>query len=276
MRVLLVLLSSVCSLAQAVVVMNDDFSSYSGVIGGDDWHQTWKTNQNSLVTGNGQYASIATTNTLSNYLIQGTTGFSLTGTETATIDYRVRYTHDSGGQTSTKNKAFISSLIKTGDKWWSGDSETQALVNRGSAIGLAHDATTPGLFVEGWLTGGTYFGVNHNNGGESDWFRVSSTIAVTNGVYTMDTKILDDSSNVLFDGSTQNSTIAEGSTIYAGFTTAYNGSNTATTYEQTKILGVDVDDFVVETSVVIPEPATIGMIGVLGGAGIFIRRRFMI
>tara|TARA_E500000178_G_scaffold108881_1_gene108594 strand:- start:290 stop:403 length:114 start_codon:yes stop_codon:yes gene_type:complete len=37
-----------------------------------------------------------------------------------------------------------------------------------------------------------------------------------------------------------------------------------------------VDDFVVETSVVIPEPATIGMIGVLGGAGIFIRRRFMI
>ena len=36
MRVLLVLLLSVCSLAQAVVAMNDDFSSYSGVIGGDD------------------------------------------------------------------------------------------------------------------------------------------------------------------------------------------------------------------------------------------------
>ena len=79
MRVLLVFLLSVCSLAQAVVVMNDDFSSYSGVICGDDWHQKWSDtqtpNQLDLITGNGQYASITTTNTLSNYLIQGTTGF---------------------------------------------------------------------------------------------------------------------------------------------------------------------------------------------------------
>lgn len=261
------------TLVQAAVVMNDDFSSYNGVIGGDDWHQKWTQEQNGLITGNGEYATIASTNTLSNYLIQGKEGFSLSGTDTATIDYRVRYVHASGGQPAIKNKAFVSTLIKTDSNWWSGASETQALVNRGSAIGLAHDATTPGLFVEGWLTGGTTFGVNHNNGGTSDWFRVSSTVAVDNGVYTLDTSILDDSGTVLFDGSTQNSSIAEGSTIYAGFTSAYNGSGTATTFEQTQILEVNVDDFAVNT---IPEPATIGLIGMLGGTDIFIRRRFMV
>ena len=149
----------------ASTIFYDDFGSYgSGSVGGVDWYPKWDNNdatQRNLLSGDGSgsYAVLDTSAAKVNYHCIVKHGFSLTGSEIATISTSMRYQHNAAGETPRKNKPFFSLLINTSENWWSGTLEYKAVVNRGGAIGLAHDGGG-GLWVEHWI--------NHTTLGFSD------------------------------------------------------------------------------------------------------------
>lgn len=240
--------------AKGATIFYDDFSSYgSGSIGGVDWYPKWDNNdvtQRNLLTGDGSgsYAVLDTSATKINYHCIAQQGFSLTGSETATISTSMRYEHNSAGETPRKNKPFFSLMINTSQNWWEGTLEYKAVVNRGGAIGLAHDGGG-GLWVEHWIDHTTLGFSGNPSAGLSDWIVVKSTVSVQNGVYMFDTDLYRaDGFTLLADGTPQVSTIAAGTTIYAGITTGWNSYTSMTIEEMNHISEVHIDYFMIQTS----------------------------
>ena len=248
----------------ASTIFYDDFGSYgSGSVGGVDWYPKWDNNdatQRNLLSGDGtgSYAVLDTSAAKVNYHCIVKHGFSLTGSETATISTSMRYQHNAAGETPRKNKPFFSLLINTSENWWSGTLEYKAVVNRGGAIGLAHDGGG-GFWVEHWLNHTTLGFSGNPSAGLSDWIVVKSTVSVQNGVYMFDTDLYQaDGFTLLANGTPQVSTIAAGTTIYAGITTGWSGESNPnnehyefyqgnpTTEEINHISAVHIDNFSIQ------------------------------
>lgn len=270
MRVLLVLLLSVCSLAQAVVIIQDDFED--GIDTANDWNPKWQSGtdqQDLFVADNAGYAKLDTSVAIRNYHIDNKSGFSLADGESATIGFDMRFIHNGTGNAPAQaNKIFISPQFDDTPTWWNGAYETKGDVMRNNAIGLNHPASP---WVEGWVS--QSFGASVTT---SAWYYIESTISADGGTYKFDTDLYNaDRTTLRVDGTSYDTGVATNTTIYGGLTTAWQ-TTTDTIESITNVREVHIDNYLVETSVVIPEPATIGMVLAFGGAGIFVRRRFMI
>ncbi|MDF7824849.1 hypothetical protein P4B35_12560 [Pontiellaceae bacterium B12227] len=251
---LMLLLALTAGAAHAeTIVFEEDFSSYTGgTIFGDDWRPKFDTNtappylQQDLLTSDGTYAVLDTSKAIQNYHAPTTHGFSLAGDDEFIIKTDMRFVHASGGAPDIKNKSFFSLNIGTTTNWFNGTKKDKAVVMRNKAIGLAHDGTD-GLWVEGWVNVSD-LGVNADTGGTSDWVIVQSDLSVSNGTVWMDMDVYNSETFVvLVDGTPRDTGIAEGTTIYAGVTSGYNGSNSNTVEEITQVSEVHFDNFYVGT-----------------------------
>ena len=268
---LIMALSMIVGAAGAGIVFQDDFED--GIDTGADWNPKWQSGsdqQNLFNSDPGGYATLDTATAIRNYHIDTKHGFSVSGTDYATMTMDMRYVHNGLGNGLQANKVFIALQFNETPTWWDGNVETKGVVNRNDAIGLIHPASP---WVEGWITHSS-LGVNTTAGTSqtSSWVVVQSTISVSGGNYWLDTDLYAaDGTTLLYDGTSFDTGEAAGTTIYAGLTTAWQDS-TNRIETITNIEEVHIDNFIVET---IPEPATFGLIAAFGGAALFIRRRFM-
>lgn len=256
--------SMVAGLAQAdPISFGDDFSS--GNL--DKWHQKWTAEQNGLFTTAGGTASMSGL-AANNYHAQMTNGFSLVAGETGTVSTQVQLDH-SGVAGLEINDPFFGLMVKTESSWWAGNVKGVSLANRGGALGnrLAQDP-----WIEGWVPYNNV-GIDTGSGGVGNWFDVDMNLSVSNG--TIWTQGVITHGGGSYTTTMEDTGIAEGTTIYAGYSTFWHDSSGGGTNMLTSagMNQVNVDNFAVS---VIPEPATLGLVAFFGGTVLFIRRRFLI
>ena len=258
-KVLLAALLFSGSFAHATIVVSDNFDS--GSLAG--WSQKWTATMNSKFSNTGTNVVMDGTAT-AQYRVINTTGFSLSAGETATISSDFRMDH-TGVDPTKVNGDFIGFLLTDTTTWYDGANMTSDIANRKGAVG---DTLPFAPWVENWIGWGN-FGINNGVGGVGNWFSMDMNLSVSNGTYWS-------SMDINHGGGTTTTSlkdlgIAAGTTVYAGYTTAYNNSGT-NIMVSASMNKVEMDNFQVD---VIPEPATIGLVAAFGGAVLFIRRRFM-
>lgn len=254
-------ISMVAGISQAAPIsFGDDFSS--GNL--DNWHQKWTAEQNGLFTTGGGAASLSGLAEV-NYHAQHTTGFTLVAGETGTVTSRIQLDH-TGVLPTQVNDTFFGLLLKTGDSWWAGSVKGINMANRNGAVG---NRLTSDPWIEGWVSWGN-LGVNTNTGGVGNWFDLTMNMSVSNG--TIWTQGILDYGSGSYTMTAEDTGIAAGTTVYAGYSTFWNGGGT-NMMASGSMNQVNVDDFAVS---VIPEPATLGLVAFFGGAVLFIRRSFKI
>ncbi|QBG46574.1 PEP-CTERM sorting domain-containing protein [Verrucomicrobia bacterium S94] len=230
----------------------------------DGWIQKWTATQNSLFNNGGTTANLSGL-AEANYHAYMDTGFSLTGSETGTISSDIRLEHTGIAPTAV-NENFFGLYITDNTDWWAGSSQSHAIANRGGAIGNRVNADP---WIEGWVTWNNV-GIDTSVGGVGSWFSIDWNLSVSNGTYWGEATLNHDTGS--YTMTAMDLGIAEGTTIYAGYSTAWNPSGT-NIMTSASMKSIEVDNFSVE---VIPEPATLGLVAMFGGAVLFIRRRFMI
>ncbi|MGC6455836.1 MAG: hypothetical protein ACON39_05605 [Coraliomargaritaceae bacterium] len=277
----LLVLALVSNSLRSEVIITEDFSSYASgvnVAANANWNAKWQSNsdQQDLFLGTGSGAasldlSIAT----NNYHITHQTGFSLSGTEEATLTMDFRFTHNGGGNAATTNKGFWGLGFSTGNQWWHGAAQSVTrvdarLANRNGAVGMPI-AQNP--WIEGWI-GWNNFGVDPNGGADSvsNWITEELTVSINGGTYWTQAVLKDAGGTVLFTGTSIDTGVAADTVIYATMTNGFVDSGTATTEALTNISSVEVDAFSVN---VVPEPETYAMILGLSVLGfVYLRRLY--
>ncbi|MDF7826633.1 DUF5060 domain-containing protein [Pontiellaceae bacterium B12227] len=235
------------------VVFEDPFTNagYATTINGSDWFPKWDdgTDQQDLLSGNGQYAILDTSVAKANYHSPCRHGFALTRDgDKAVISSDFRYYHEADGNISTFfNKAAFGILLGVSPNWHENGGDAFTLCNRGGAMG-SNGTGENGLWVEGWVPH-AQLGVDTAAGGFSDWFTVELTVERGASNYVRYADIILNGT-VKYSTATQElSHIANGETIYAGYTTGWNPTNISVG-AFSKISEVNMDNFRVE---VIPE-----------------------
>ncbi|QBG48785.1 DUF5060 domain-containing protein [Verrucomicrobia bacterium S94] len=233
----------------ADIIFEDDFSNaaYSNTLTGADWNPKREelTDQQDLLTGNGQYAVLDTSVATRNYHAPISHGFALTEEgDKAVIRSDFRYYHEAGGAiTNVLNKAAFGLLLGVSSNWWENGGDAFTMCNRGAAMGNNGNGES-NIWVEGWVPH-SEFGVDTVAGGFSDWFTIELSVerGVSNYVRYAD---------ILIDGAVKYSTVTQelshipnGETIYAGYTTGWQGS-TNSVASFSKIAEVNMDNFRVE------------------------------
>lgn len=233
----------------ATVIYEDDFSNagYSNTINGADWNPKWEelTDQQDLLNGDGVYGTLDTSVATRNYHAPITHGFALTEEgDKAIIRSDFRYYHEAGGDiTNVFNKAAFGLLLGVSPLWYENGGNAFTMCNRGSAMGN-NGTGENNLWVEGWVPH-TEFGVDTTAGGYSDWFTIELTVERGISNYVRHADILVGGA-VRYSTATQElSKIANGDTIYAGYTTGWQGS-TDSIASFSKISEVNMDNFYVE------------------------------
>lgn len=251
---------------QSAAIITEDFSSYTAnqdIASSTNWNAKWQTgtDQQNLYKASGSgSASLDLGIATNNYHATHQTGFSLRGTDTATISLDIRATHNGGGNTAPTNKGFFGLGFSTQNQWWdnSGTRVDARLANRNGALGMPI-AQDP--WVEGWVTWNS-LGVDPNGGVDStsDWITEELTISISGGTYWSQAVLKDASGTVLFTGTGIDTGVASDTVIYATMTNGYssaNGDGSLTTEAYTNINSIEVDNFVVN---LVPEPRTYAMI----------------
>lgn len=260
----------------------DDFGSYaSGAsLNGANWNPKWQSesDQQDLFTGSGSGTAILDTSTaIENYHTPSQVGFSLTGSDTATIQIDFNYTLGAG-TFNTFNESFLALGITTSPNWWAGSQKYHSVVNRGNAIGTSLPVAP---WVEQWIPQSSVgvTGVSVDAGvatiaadTTSNWLTLVTTVDVSGGFYRIKSDIYTIGGTLLSTGGTANATdIAEGTIIYSSMTTGFNGE-VGTVQDVTGVKQVEVDNFSLVSTV--PEPGTYALIaGMLALSSVMVRRR---
>ncbi|TWT80185.1 PEP-CTERM motif protein [Planctomycetes bacterium CA13] len=268
--------------ANAAIVVSEDFSGLAAnqsLGASPDWNVKWDggdTSQQNLITGDGAgIATLDTTVAKINYRAVHQTGFSISGSDTATITSNFQYTHSAGGNTASPNENFFGILVSDAPQWWSGANKSISVANRGGAIG---NRLPVAPWIQNWQTHGS-LGVNTADGGTSEWLTAELALSI-NGAGNYEgtlalTRVLDGSSVWTTDPIDLG--IAAGTPVYGGYTTDYNQPGSATgdpnlsINDVTSISAITVDNFAISVTAV-PEPSSLALLG-LGGMGLLTRRR---
>ncbi|MGJ8639691.1 MAG: PKD domain-containing protein [Opitutaceae bacterium] len=232
-------------------IQEDDFSSYNGSINGDDWNPKWSggTDQMGAHTGQNGILTLDTTVAAENYHTVAKHGFALENGQTAVMGSDFRYTHMAGGQATTDlNKSAFALLLTDANTWWDGQNVLLNICNRGSGIGT-QNSTGADVISHASL------GVDPTAGGQSEWFRIEWRIELGLANYTGTATILDSAGNVLYTGAETDLGVANGTTLYGGYSTGGDGGNGFTTNvaSYSKISSVQMDNY--ELSISIPNVA---------------------
>lgn len=261
------------SSANAAIVASDNFDGLAAGTALDssaDWNAKWNaapSTQQNLYKADGAGAinldmSVAEIN----YHAVNAAGF-VVGAGGATISLDFNYTHNGAGNPTNLNKTFFGPTISTTPNWWDGGNQQLTLAQRGGAIGNTLPAAP---WVENWVNHSA-LGVNHTGGVAS----TSSNIAVVwtlsegaggtiEGVGTYTHAGGTNTSSVIDTG------IANGTTIYGGFSTGWNDVG-GSLESATNISNLNIDNFEIET-VVVPEPSSV-LLASLSALGLLRRRR---
>lgn len=210
----------------SITIQEDDFSSYNGSISGANWNPKWSggTDQQNLHTSDGSVATIDTTVAAENYHTVAKHGFALDlDGQKAVMSSDFRYDHMAGGNATTElNKPAMALAISPKDTWWDGDKILFNLCNRGTGIGVENSTGSE-------IISHTSLGVDTTAGGVSDWFRLEWTIKRGSVNYVATPEILSHTGEVLYTGNEIDLGIANGTTIYGGYSTGGSGGNATTT-----------------------------------------------
>ncbi|MEM6689688.1 MAG: PEP-CTERM sorting domain-containing protein [Planctomycetota bacterium] len=255
------------------VLISDGFDSYGAGsnIAGPDWNPKWQTGstQQNLFKGGSGYATIDLTLAERNYHIVNQTSFTVNSGDTVKVSSDVQYTHAGLGNGTALNQNFIGFLLTDQPQWWNGANKDSSIANRGGALGNLLPAAP---WVENWFPH-TNVGVSTNAGTAqtSDWFSIELMLSVNGGGNIEGSLTLDNGSSS-FTTTPVDLGFAAGTTLYAGYTTAWNGSADpiATT---TGISSVNVDNFAVSSVTAVPEPTSLVALSALGLGCICRRRR---
>ncbi|MDA9317436.1 hypothetical protein N9Q19_01390 [Puniceicoccaceae bacterium] len=259
-----------------------DFDTYASgeSLNGDDWKPKWQggSDQQNLFTGSGLGTAILDTSiATTNYHMPSTTGFSLTGADTATIQVDFRYTL-AAGVLGYANKGFFALGITNEINWWAGNPNFHAVANRGMAIGTTLPVSP---WVQQWIphnsvgiTGVTNLGGGQFNIAEdttSNWLTLRTSVDVVGGFYRIKSDIYNAEGTLLSAGGSWNATnIAEDTIIYSSMTTGYNDAG-GTIQNATAVKQVEIDSFSLVSTV--PEPSAYALIvGMLALGSVMIRR----
>ena len=256
----------------AVTIAADNFYSLGAGVNMDastDWQAKWdvaQTTQRNLYKGDGAGGvTLDTTVAFLNYHALHQTGFTVDATQPkATVSLTMTYTHEAGGNATVVNKALFGPMISTTANWWDGANDTFSLSNRGGVIG---NTVAGAPFIESWNPHSA-LGINTTTGGTS----VPITIAwdLTSNGATIDAQATYSYGSTSFTSTKVDTGVAIGTTIYGGFSTAWNDQgNTTALSSFSKISSVGVDDFSI---VAVPEPSSVAL-SALSALGLLKRRR---
>ena len=248
----------ISGIASAAVVVSDDFDD--GNL--DGWNQKWTASQNGLFSNTGTSANMSGLAEV-NYHAFNTAGFSLSAGEIGYVRSDYQFDHTGIAPTAVNQNAIGFLLTDTLD-WWNGVNATWSLVNRGAAVGSRLPVSP---WVEGWVTWGN-LGIDQNVGGVGTWVDIEWELTVSGGTYWGQATVNHGGGS--WTATAQDLGIAEGTTVYAGYSTGWNGAGT-NMLTSASMNNVAVDNFEVE---VIPEPATLGLLG-LSSLALYIRRKIM-
>lgn len=261
------------SSVQAVIVASDNFdvlASGTALDASADWNAKWQTasTQQNLYKADGSGAitldmSIAEVN----YHGIHQTGFTV-GTGGATIALDFNYTHNGAGNPATGvNKTFFGPIISDQPQWWNGATQQLTIAQRGGAIGNTLPAAP---WVENWVNHST-LGVAPTGGSAS----TSTNIAVVWSLSQGAGGTIEAVGTYTHAGGTTTSSmidtgIANGTTIYGGFSTGWNDVG-GSLENATNISSLNIDNFEIDVPVV-PEPSSMALAS-LAALGLLRRRR---
>lgn len=235
---------------QAAVLYSDDFSSYAAgtSIAGANWDPKWEagTDQQDLMTGSGNvggsYYGVLSGLAKFNYNIPCQTPFTVTSPDKVVVRSDFRYNHLSGGNTTNVNQSAFGLLLSTTPAWNTGTDKTAPFTNRGSAMGMKLPLSP---WQEGWVTHSS-LGVDTAAGGLSDWFTLESTLTASNSTIWIKTDMLGISGTVLVNGTLWDTGLADTTTLYAGYSTAWNNTG-LNLQDMARFSEVHVDNFQIES-----------------------------
>ncbi|QDT67512.1 hypothetical protein MalM25_04110 [Planctomycetes bacterium MalM25] len=260
--------------ASSATIFSDNFDSYTAGdnIAGPNWQPKWAaaTTQQSLFKAvAGGYGSIDTTVAERQYRVNGKTPFTVNSGDEIHVKVDMRYSHLPGGNiTSNVNSNFFGLQISTSENWWDGTRRSIPLANRGGAIGNSLPAAP---WVEGWMPHSN-LGVDTTAGGYSEWINIDWELTESGGTIWAEATITPSGAQPAYTTTPIDTTIAAGTTIYAGFTTDWNTGGAIPVSQVNNIDDVQVDNFSIETAA-IPEPASLALCGLTGLAMAGLRRR---
>ncbi|WP_041744812.1 PEP-CTERM sorting domain-containing protein [Coraliomargarita akajimensis] len=262
------------SLTAQNVIFQDDFSSYGdgGSLNGANWNPKWQTgtNQQNLIMGTGSgTAAFDLSQAERNYHMSSQYGFSLTGSDTASMSIDFRYTHnDQGNLTTNLNTAFFQLGFTTSPDWYDGANKTGGAANRGDGLGLAFGGSP-------WVGGNELHldsGIDTSAGGTSQWFTLSADVTVVDGTYWLTHSLTLVDGTVIFEGPAVDTGTIAGTEIYSLITTGWNNVGPDALGDYTNITGVEMDNFVATSSV--PEPSAYALlVGAIALGSVITRRR---
>ncbi|WOO40863.1 hypothetical protein [Rubellicoccus peritrichatus] len=225
----------------------DDFTSYANgtaLSPSNGWSAKWdSTNatQQDLYTVTDGVLTLDTSVAWRNYHALNQSGITMSTDKTAILSAEFRYHHTSGGNITTNfNQSAFGLMISDDANWYSGKNAYLAMSNRGGAIG---NPLPIAPWIEGWQTH-TSLGVDTTAGGTSEWIRIEwkltdngTEIEAVGDIYNATTGAL------LYTTTTYTTGIASGSTIYGGFSTAWNGIGDVPIESFSKFDAINIDNF---------------------------------
>ena len=259
------------SQANADLIVDEDCSSFTdgdNIGSSSDWNVKWDgtdTSQQNLFVAESGTGTIDYQIAKSQYRAIHQTGFSLQAGDTATIETEFRFTHNGQGNPTDLNENFFGMQFTTGPAWWQGDNQEITIANRGAAIG---NRLPFAPWIQNWVTQSS-LGVDTTGGVDStsNWIDVTVDLYVgISGNYEAVLSYAGATATAIDLGSN----FAAGTTIYAGITSAWDGSG-GTKADHTHINGVAIDNFRITVDA-IPEPTGAALL-IFGFAGAAIRRK---
>lgn len=222
-------------------------SDYAVTVAGDFWDATSQLNAGTnWISGNGSVAQIDLTTAESENHALNYWGFELEDNEDATICSDFRYYHASGGTISgSSGEAAFGLLFSTDPDPSVGTNRYCLLTNQGDGLGLLDDALS--------VMAHTNLNVDPVAGGWSDFFRLKWLISRGETNYQGIPLLYDQDGALLYTGSAVDLGVANGTKIWAGYTTGTNsvGGNIASFSGLDR---VEADNFLFEVSYVNEAP----------------------
>lgn len=262
--------------AGAKIIVEDNFDSYAAGanIGGPSWNPKWQSgsDQQNLFTASasGGYAVLDTSVAQRNYHVPNQTGFSVKAGERVFISTDFQYSYAGGGNITTNfNQNAFGLMVTDQPQWWNGSSKHFTLANRGAAIG---NTLSVSPWIEGWQTH-SKLGVNTANAELSEWINIEWELYPSGGTVWGRATFTDDQGAQT--GSYTSTPIdlgySVGETLYAGYSTDWNGVGAVSIESFSSIDAVHFDNFSITA---IPEPGAVLLGTLLAGAlGVAINSR---
>ncbi|MDZ8117077.1 DUF7594 domain-containing protein [Pontiella agarivorans] len=223
-------------------------TNYTANMDGDFWAATANLNAGGTnwISGDGAVGRIDLTTAEAENHALNYWGFALEAGEDATIASDFRYFHQSGGDLSGNlNEAAFGLLFSTDPDPAIGADGYCLLGNKGNGIGLVEEALS--------LIAHTNLNVDTASGGWSDWFRLKWTIERGDENYRGTPSIYDESGMLIYSGSTIDLGVANGTEIWAGYTTGTNRVGGRIS-DFSGLEQVEADNFVFEVSYINEAP----------------------